>query len=253
MDRVAAATHTQIHKAVIRDLPAGSAGLAQTHGWEKSGLVVYRPQLKAPSKPVNMVAQKVDERHPVIQHTIHQASLGATGNERFTTSTRVNPSLSNPQGVHNTAPLSPAPTFRNQPESPRTMPGPSQPQHTGVPKSYVAPQADPVATTPHHANTQPTVMSQQTRQAPRSFEEPKQTAHSGVPESVNAGSSSPGRTPREYQVEPSRGPVREQGTPSYPRSYHQGEGHPQPPSNPHSNQSGQGQPNGKDSSDSKKQ
>jgi hypothetical protein len=31
-------------------------------------LAVYRPQLKAPAKPVNMIAQKVDDRHPVIQH-----------------------------------------------------------------------------------------------------------------------------------------------------------------------------------------
>jgi hypothetical protein len=31
--------------------------------------VVYRPELKAPAQPVRMAAQKVDERHPVIQHT----------------------------------------------------------------------------------------------------------------------------------------------------------------------------------------
>ena len=73
VERVAAATHTEVRKATLRDLPAGSAGMAQAHGWEKSGLVVYRPELKAPTKGAAtlappMVAQKLDEKHPVIQH-----------------------------------------------------------------------------------------------------------------------------------------------------------------------------------------
>jgi hypothetical protein len=29
--------------------------------------VVYRPRLQAPARPVNMVAQKVDERHPIVR------------------------------------------------------------------------------------------------------------------------------------------------------------------------------------------
>lgn len=68
VERVAAATHTEIHKAVIRDLPAGSNPAARS-GAERGAPVVYRPQLHAPARPVNMVAQKVDARHPVIQHT----------------------------------------------------------------------------------------------------------------------------------------------------------------------------------------
>ena len=35
----------------------------------RTGSVVYRHQLQAPARPVNMVAQKVDAQHPVIQHT----------------------------------------------------------------------------------------------------------------------------------------------------------------------------------------
>jgi hypothetical protein len=66
VDRVAAATHTQIHKVPIRDVPAGTAPVARTQATP----VIYRPQLKAPPpRPATMVAQKVDDRHPVIQHT----------------------------------------------------------------------------------------------------------------------------------------------------------------------------------------
>lgn len=69
VERVSAATHTEFKKVAIRDVPAGSPGSSNTRVAGKSELVVYRPQLKAPARPVNMVAQKVDTRHPVIQHT----------------------------------------------------------------------------------------------------------------------------------------------------------------------------------------
>jgi hypothetical protein len=68
VERVAAATHTEIRKATIRDLPAGSDKALRTQGAAKSGLVVYRPQLAAPSRLANVVAQKVDEQHPVVRH-----------------------------------------------------------------------------------------------------------------------------------------------------------------------------------------
>jgi hypothetical protein len=65
VDRVAEATHTQIHKVPIRDVPAGTATVARAQATP----VIYRPQLKAPpARPATMVAQKVDDRHPVIQH-----------------------------------------------------------------------------------------------------------------------------------------------------------------------------------------
>ncbi len=68
VERVAAATHTQIHKATIRDLPAGSAAAVRTQSADTSGAVVYRPQLKAPARAATMVAQKVDEQHPIVRH-----------------------------------------------------------------------------------------------------------------------------------------------------------------------------------------
>jgi hypothetical protein len=63
IERVSAASRVPVPRATIRDLPAGSARIPS-----QTGSVVYRPQLKAPARPVKMVAQQVDTRHPVIQH-----------------------------------------------------------------------------------------------------------------------------------------------------------------------------------------
>jgi hypothetical protein len=63
IERVTAASRVPVPRATVRDLPAGSARMPS-----RTGSVVYRPQLQAPSRPVNMVAQKVDQQHPVIQH-----------------------------------------------------------------------------------------------------------------------------------------------------------------------------------------
>lgn len=68
VDRVAAATHTTIRPVHLRDAPDNAARSLNGRPSQKGELMVYRPQLKAPAKPVAMVAQKVDERHPVIQH-----------------------------------------------------------------------------------------------------------------------------------------------------------------------------------------
>jgi hypothetical protein len=68
VDRVASATHTQVRKATIRDLPAGANRTVVTRTADRNN-VVYRPELRAPSRPVKVVAQKVDDRNPVIRHT----------------------------------------------------------------------------------------------------------------------------------------------------------------------------------------
>jgi hypothetical protein len=67
VDKVSAATHTQIRTVAIRD--SSTALGTRTRGMENGTPVVYRPQLRKPSTPMNVVAQKVDERHPVIQHS----------------------------------------------------------------------------------------------------------------------------------------------------------------------------------------
>lgn len=78
VDRVAAATHTQIRPVAIRDVPAGSRGTSMTQASGKASTAVYRPQLAAPTHRTTMVAQKVDDRHPVIQHAPVAATRTAT-------------------------------------------------------------------------------------------------------------------------------------------------------------------------------
>jgi len=67
VEHVQEATHTEIKRVAIRDTPALTPGSAPRAAG-KNELAVYRPELKAPARPVTMVAQKVDDRHPVIQH-----------------------------------------------------------------------------------------------------------------------------------------------------------------------------------------
>jgi hypothetical protein len=69
VERVSAATHTQIRTVAIRDSSATAGRVTSTRIMENGTPVVYRPQLRKPSTPINVVAQKVDERHPVIQHS----------------------------------------------------------------------------------------------------------------------------------------------------------------------------------------
>src|SRR5262249_29508598 len=52
VDRVAAATHTQVRQVHIRDVSADSPRPMPGHGSQKNDLVVYRPQLKAPAKSI---------------------------------------------------------------------------------------------------------------------------------------------------------------------------------------------------------
>lgn len=67
-EQVAAATHTEVHKVAIRDVSAPSAAVAASRGGTRGELAVYRPALRAPARPVNVVAQKVDAKHPMITH-----------------------------------------------------------------------------------------------------------------------------------------------------------------------------------------
>ncbi len=80
VDRVAAATRAEIKKVPLRDVPAG---VHQPE--EKNELVAYRHEVKAPARPVKMVAQKIDEQHSVVQHT---AAIPEVANSKVTGSTR---------------------------------------------------------------------------------------------------------------------------------------------------------------------
>jgi hypothetical protein len=65
VNRVATATHAQFRPMAVRDLPAGNH---ETRGGGQE-TAVYRHALAAPARTVPVVAQRLDDRHPVIQHT----------------------------------------------------------------------------------------------------------------------------------------------------------------------------------------
>ena len=105
VDRVAAATHTQIQKVPIRDVPAGTQ-VAHNQSVSKATPVLYRPQLKAApaARPTAMVAQKVDDRHPVIQHpqlatSTAQHPAVPTRNARTPATATYQPQASTPRSV----------------------------------------------------------------------------------------------------------------------------------------------------------
>jgi hypothetical protein len=87
VEKVAAVTHTQINKVAIRDVPTNSGGAFNARASNKNETAVYRPQLKAPARAVPMVAQKVDNSHPVIQHAavapVKPATRAAAGNVSY--------------------------------------------------------------------------------------------------------------------------------------------------------------------------
>jgi hypothetical protein len=68
VDRISAATHSEVRKVAIRDVPAVAGQPPPTRGVENGTPVVYRPLLHRPATAINVAAQKIDDRHPVIQH-----------------------------------------------------------------------------------------------------------------------------------------------------------------------------------------
>ncbi len=68
VERVAAATHSDMRKVPIREAPASAGHAMPTQGMDRGKAVVYRTELKAPARTTGFVAQKVDDRHPVVQH-----------------------------------------------------------------------------------------------------------------------------------------------------------------------------------------
>jgi hypothetical protein len=189
-------------------LPAGSHGMPN-----RSGAVVYRQHPEAPARPGNMVAQRVDAQHPVIQHT-PAASVRTERSSAFGSS----------------APAAGAASHRTATEAPRTSPGsssaraasssPSQPAATrGHQTSDWSGGAKPAASsqsqsTPRTSQAAPAASrapdqwKQGTRAAPGyrsdtglpayySAQHPAQTS-SGAPLKSSGGQSSEGYYPKSY-------------------------------------------------------
>lgn len=130
VDRVATATHTQINRVAIRDVPAGSRPPREQAPGRPGG-VIYRPQLAAPTpaRGTHMVAQKIDDRHPVVQH----APVVAANNPRPAQS------VERSRTAPSAAPAPRTPPARNEPR-PVTQPQRSEPARP-------APSAKPVRPT----------------------------------------------------------------------------------------------------------
>ncbi len=67
VERVRSETRAPMRELAVRDAPGRSPEVRGVHA-DRGEVAVYRPELKAPARPEKMVAQKVDNRHPTIQH-----------------------------------------------------------------------------------------------------------------------------------------------------------------------------------------
>jgi hypothetical protein len=225
VDRVAAATHTQFKKVAIRDVPAGSPALSSSHAAGKAEVTVYRPQLKAPARPVNMVAQKVDAQHPIIQHTPVVAAKPQRPLVAGSTAPSVNHGVQGQNPGNSTRPSTErAPTY-------------NQPQQTQ--KSYHSGSS----TLPSAPTTTPTTRTEQVRPTVTASPPPSRPPQErSVPEHSSVSTSQPSvtRQPASRSEAPTPPPVTPRPTVQgqnthtyYPKGYYQAaETHVLPPANP---------------------
>jgi hypothetical protein len=138
-ERIVAASHTPIHKVAIRDVSAPTFAAAGARRPDRNEAVVYRPHLEAPARPVKMVAQKVDERHPIVRPTPAMPVRSERNTPSVTRS--ASPTTVAPRGVQS------APS--------RTERSAIAPKSAAVPR---APQAEPQRVErPGMGNTRPNV------------------------------------------------------------------------------------------------
>ena len=180
VERVSAASHTPVPRATVRDWNGGPGKMPN-----RSGAVVYRPQLQAPARSVNMSAQKLDARHPTIQHAPvapvnaqRPSTLSRTGSAPSTV--QRGPATGAPKTSTWSSGAKPAagsqyqPTSKtSQPASTRAMPGTSTGSSGAKPASSsqfqpTSKTSRPVTTVPSGATTPraPEEWKQGTRAAP---------------------------------------------------------------------------------------
>jgi hypothetical protein len=123
VERVSAATHTQIRTVAIRDSATAPGAIARARGVENGTPVIYRPQLRKPSTAANIVAQKIDERHPVIQHSTIAAVRTAPAQTFTAPRSPVGPSQTVPRSeIERRSPGSGQSVPRTYLQSPQTTP-----------------------------------------------------------------------------------------------------------------------------------
>jgi hypothetical protein len=198
VDTVQAATHTEFKKVAIRDVPAGSPGPASRLGSAKGDLAVYRPQLRTPVRQSNMVAQKVDDKHPVIQPT---PLVTSRPNQAAARDLNGRPSASpRPATDRASAYLKSQPAAPNPPK-----PAPGEPTASSTMPSRIAEQQESPSPTRSEVS------------ANQSYPSPQKPVHSNTPAPSEAS-----RANESTRTSP----------PYYPKSYHQAaEVHMLPPVN----------------------
>jgi hypothetical protein len=235
VERISAATHTQIKTVAIHDLPPG-AGRPATKGG--GGNVVYHHELKAPTRTTTpIVAQKIDDHHPVIQHpTIapakvdHRPTTGATQSPNYN-----NPGRTQTQRQIQTPAQSPQTggekfTPRTQPQTPQPVHQPTpavNTPHTEEPKTtYHAPEPVKPAAATHYSNgntvprqtaplqTAPVTTHNSQNYYPKSYRQAA-AAHALPPEPSNNSSAAHSSVPSGGQPaqSPNNGQNQNQGRP----------------------------------------
>jgi hypothetical protein len=248
VERVSVASRVPVPRATIRDLPAGSAGMPG-----RTASVVYRAQLQAPARSVNMVAQKVDTQHPVIQHapvapgrTAQPSAFSRSGSAPVAAPRRpvveapkVSPWSSSAKPA--SSPSAPTPVT-SKPSSWTSSAQPSSsPQYQSTPRT--TPQPAPMSATPKaypsSSNAKP-APSPQPQQTSKTYQPaataPSAPAAARLPDEWKQGTrSAPGyrsdtglpayynsHTAAQSQPAAAQTPARGRNTPAYyPKGYHQ--------------------------------
>jgi hypothetical protein len=223
IERVTAASRVPVPRATVRDLPAGSARVAS-----RTASVVYRPQLQAPARPVNMMAQKVDAGHPVIQH----APIAPARMERPSTVTRSGsapvaaprrPAVEAPKASpwSSGARPSSSPQYQPTPRSSQSAPAPATPKASpwssgAKPSSSSQYQPTPRASQPVPASATPQASAWSSGAKPAASPQSQRTASAYPPVlSVPPGPTSP-QAPSEWKqgARPAPGYRSDAGLPS---------------------------------------
>jgi hypothetical protein len=203
IERVTAASRVPVPRATVRDWRGGPEKMPS----RAAGAVVYRPELKAPARPVRMAAQQLDERHPVIQH----APIAPVRTERASTvnrsgaapgATQRRPAMEAPKASPWSSGARPATTPQSQPGSRNSQPA-TRPSSWS---SDVKPAA-PAQPQPGSRNSQPAPTPATPRPSPRSNDVKP------------AAPSQPQATSRSYQAP---APVPAPATPKAPEDWKQG-------------------------------
>ena len=168
IERVSAASRVPVPRATIRDLPAGSARMPS-----RDAAVVYRPELKAPARPVRMAAQKLDERHPVIQpaplapvRTGPPATINRSGSAPVAAPRR--PAVEAPKASPWSSGAKPASPPQYQPAPRNSQPTPTPTAPKASPWSSGAKPASPPQYQPASRSSQPAPTPANPRGSPSS-------------------------------------------------------------------------------------